>query len=498
MMNMMRGNLKLFSGPPGKLTFLAKTLARTFFPVLLSTGCQMEHTDRINARAIPASYVSGSFLVELPKETVGAEKETKKQELDVKTKEIAAEYGCDFRGAQTIAWERKSASLTDQELDRVYHLKMEGCDLDTEATRDVVDRIAQIQGIEAVEAEAIATAVQSDNDPSKSQQYYLKSINRDEACDLAGASQKPVVVAVVDSGVERNHPDLVKAFLRDSSGNVIGANFVDKSSDLPPDEAWDDQNGHGTHVAGIIAATSNNLKGIAGVAGCGNVLIMPVRVLGANGSGPTVGIDRGIQWAIENGADIINMSLGSYGTFLQPRTAHSKAIFDFAANRKVTVFAAAGNDAHINGTQSSDLMRKISESISDEDAGKYYIYHYPATFRNVISVASTTSADTFSEFSNRGFATDIAAPGSQILSTYKGSYANLSGTSMATPVAAGAYALALGSVKDVITEDLAFVDAEQLLINSVMEAGKLDAELVSSSGILNAGELTLGVKQAAQ
>ncbi|MGE0174168.1 MAG: S8 family serine peptidase [Oligoflexales bacterium] len=494
----MSGNRITFLSPPGKLTLLAKTLARTFFPVLLSTGCQMEHSDRINARAIPANHVSGSFIVEFAKDTTGAEKEAKKQELDLKAKEIATEYGCDFTNAENIAWERKDYTLSFDELDRVFHIKMEGCELDSIQTRDVVDRLAQIQDLEAVEAEAVNQAVQTENDPSKSQQYYLRSINRDQACDLAGASQKPVIVAVVDSGVERNHPDLVKAFLRDTAGNVIGANFVDKSSNLPPDEAWDDLNGHGTHVAGIIAATSNNQKGIAGVAGCGNVKIMPVRVLNNEGKGPTVQVDRGVQWAIENGADIINLSLGSYATYQQTRPTHTKAIFDFAANRKVMVFAAAGNDGHLNGTKNADLMREIQKDISDEDAEKYFIYHYPATYRNVISVASTNASNEFSSFSNRGFATDIAAPGSQILSTYKGAYEVLNGTSMATPVAAGSYALALGSVKDAITENLAADVAEKLLLKSVMEAGQLDATLVTSSGVINAGELTLSVKEDAQ
>src|SRR5690606_10271978 len=145
-----------------------------------------------------------------------------------------------------------------------------------------------------------------ENDPLKHEQEHIQVIRRDNACEQARASMEPIIVAVVDSGVDTDHPDLEGAFLRGSEGEIIGANFVGSGANMPPDMNADDVGGHGTHVAGLIAAAANNGEGVVGVASCANVKIMPIRVLGDNGRGTTIEIERGVKWAADHGAHIIN------------------------------------------------------------------------------------------------------------------------------------------------------------------------------------------------
>jgi thermitase len=235
------------------------------------------------------------------------------------------------------------------------------------------------------------------NDPYFStQQWGPQKIQAPQAWDVTRGSSS-VMIAIVDTGVQYDHPDL--------SGKVYaGYDFV--SND------WDpyDENGHGTHCAGIAAATTNNGVGIAGVAP--NASILAVRVLDANGSGTLDNVASGIDYAADAGAQVISLSLGS----TSGSTTLQNAV-DYAWNHGSVVVAAAGNS---------------SSSAPN----------YPAYYSNAIAVASTTSSDTLSSFSNYGSWVDVAAPGSSIFSTYPyDTYATLSGTSMATPHVAGEAAL---------------------------------------------------------
>jgi subtilisin family serine protease len=173
------------------------------------------------------------------------------------------------------------------------------------------------------------------------------------------------------------------------------------------DYSPDDGNGHGTHVAGTAAAETNNGTGGAGT--CPNCRIMPVRVLDNNGSGSLSNVANGIAWASDNGAQVINLSLGGPGS-----TALQDAV-NYAWNRGSFLACAAGND----GTSSTTNAR-------------------PGAYTNCFAVASTTSSDSRSSFSNYGTWVEAAAPGSSIYSTWLGSsYNTISGTSMATPHVAG-------------------------------------------------------------
>ena len=242
--------------------------------------------------------------------------------------------------------------------------------------------------------------LQKPNDGTDAYQWFHDAIGSFSAWGTTmGAG---VTVAVLDTGVQSNHPDLTPV--------LTGANTLTGTTTT----ATDDSTGHGTHVAGIIAARANNIGG-RGVAPLASIL--PVKVLGDDGSGTTAGIIRGIKWVInEDGgsrrADVINMSLGGYYFDVEYMRATAEAI-----RSGIVIVAAAGNDGNNNRCM-------------------------PADYPGVVCVASTDMAGQRSCFSNYGPQVTIAAPGSSIRSTVPtSSYGVKSGTSMATPVVAGAVAL---------------------------------------------------------
>lgn len=243
-----------------------------------------------------------------------------------------------------------------------------------------------------VEPNYLYEATFTPNDPGVGQQWAWSVIQAYSAWDVTQGSSA-TVIAIVDTGIQRNHPDL-------DAKIVAGYDFV--SGDTAPD----DGNGHGTHVAGTSAAETNNGTGGAGT--CPNCKLMPVRVLDNNGSGTLANVANGITWAADNGANVINLSLG--GT--SGSTTLQNAV-DYAWNRGVFLACAAGN--------------------SNTSAPSY-----PAYYSNCFAVASTDSNDARSSFSNYGNWVEVAAPGRDIYSTWLNSgYNTISGTSMATPHVAG-------------------------------------------------------------
>jgi len=212
-----------------------------------------------------------------------------------------------------------------------------------------------------------------------------------------------IKVAVIDSGIDLEHPDLQVAG---------GYNAISSGSSA------DDDYGHGTHVAGTVAALDNDI-GVVGVAP--EASLYAVKVLNANGSGWWSHVIAGIEWSVENDMQVINMSLGSssdsYGL---------KAACDAARDAGVVVIAAAGNSGNSWGFGDRVL--------------------YPAKYESVIAVAATDSSDTRIYFSSTGPAVELAAPGVNVLSTTMGgNYGTKSGTSMASPHVAGLSALIIAS-----------------------------------------------------
>jgi thermitase len=208
------------------------------------------------------------------------------------------------------------------------------------------------------------------------------------------------VIAVLDTGVDGNHPDL-------SPQLVDGFNFVRPGSDTG------DDNWHGTAVAGVAAGAPHDDGTLASY--CARCSIMPVKVLDAHEEGSDERIARGITWAVDHGARVVNLSLSG-----AEESAPLTRALRYAASRRVVVVAAAGND----GTASPS---------------------YPAADPTVIAVAATDPNDRVYGWSNRGKWVTIAAPGVQESTLRGGSYFSFKGTSAAAPAVAGTAALCLSA-----------------------------------------------------
>ncbi|MCK9462679.1 MAG: S8 family peptidase [Proteobacteria bacterium] len=260
-------------------------------------------------------------------------------------------------------------------------------DLPVEAA---LEQLRKLPVFEFVEPNYIYRPVWETSDPHWGDQWALAKIRTAAGWGLETGDAK-VVIAILDTGVDLDHPDLVRKI-------VPGYDFVDG------DDQADDVASHGTHCAGIAAASANNGKGIAGI--CANCSIMPVRVLNADG-GSASDVANGIVWAADHGAKVISLSLG--GIF--ESITQNEAI-DYAWSKGAVVVAAAGN---------------LGVSAP----------HYPGTYPTCIAVGATETDDRRSDYSNYGDWVDVAAPGTFIMSTVPGGYGMMSGTSMATPHVAG-------------------------------------------------------------
>lgn len=243
------------------------------------------------------------------------------------------------------------------------------------------------------------------NDPRSSEQKGLGIIGMGKAWDLSLGDPR-VVIAVIDSGADLEHPDL--------RPNLVPGYNVLSQGQTPPQ----DDNGHGTHAAGIAAAATDNREGIAGT--CPRCKLMPIKALDAEGAGNAFDVAVGLVWAVDHGAQVINMSLG--GPQSDPTLERAVR---YALTRNVPVVVAAGNES------TSELR-------------------YPAAINGVISVGAVDSSRQLAGFSNYGSWVTVVAPGVQILSTmpmrsvfmtenegYQTRYDFMDGTSMAAPIVAG-------------------------------------------------------------
>jgi subtilisin family serine protease len=321
---------------------------------------------------------------------------------------------------------------------------------------NIIDELTNSDAVEYVQLNYIYTDlfVNTPNDADFSSQYAHARISSEEAWSTTTGS-RDVLVAVIDSGVDYNHPDIKDNYWTNSGEMGLDENGEDKSTNGIDDDGngyvddfrgWDfingdndpmDDNSHGTHCAGIIGASGNNSIGVVGVNW--EVSMVGIKIFSARGSTNSAAIVEGVEYATLMGVSLSNNSWG--GTEYEPAL---EAAIKEAQKAGIIFVAASGNNR------------------ADTDRRTFY----PAGYKidNVVSVLSTDSRDNKSSFSNYGSGSvHIGAPGSSILSTVPGGgYRSMSGTSMAAPYVAGAVALAMSQFPD---ED------HVKLINRVIHSG---------------------------
>ncbi len=312
--------------------------------------------------------------------------------------------------------------------------------------------LAELEALEDVDwAEPLmrVDAFGTPNDPYYGYQWHLSTIGMGQAWDVSTGNN--VIVAVVDTGVSA---------INDGYSSLLsGYDFVDDDADAS------DENGHGTHVAGTIAQKTNNRVGVAGMAY--DASILPVRVLDADGSGTSADVASGVIWAVDNGAQVINMSLGSNSPMALVEQACA-----YAAEAGVLVVAAAGNDgytAHVS---------------------------YPAAYSSALAVSATDLNGDIAYYSNRGEEIELAAPGGDVTAdqdgdgygdgvlqeTFSGSstgYYFFQGTSMAAPHVAGLAALLIANG---VTE---LEDLREALTSTAADLGDVGFDTTYGYGLMD-------------
>ncbi len=343
---------------------------------------------------------------------------------------------------------------------------------DPEQTAAAERRLKNRPEVDFVQPNYVRRFCDNPNDSLFSQQWALAKINAASAWNIE-RGQREIILAIIDSGVDYNHPDLTGNIWRNSDDNTI--NHLDDDGNGYVDDhcGWDftdapalpglgdfterdndplDEGGHGTHVAGIAAATVNNRLGISGVApGCRIMALRAGFRMPGGGFLQDDDIAAAILYAADNGANVINMSFGD------PRPSPLlKAALDYAVSKGCLPIAAAGNEG-----------------------GPHILY--PAAYDNVIAVGSTDVNDRLAGSSSYGAALTLTAPGVAVLSAWPGGgYQILSGTSMAAPHVTGAVGLLLSQRPGLDAENVRAIlqqsahDLGESGFDSQFGAGRLD------------------------
>ena len=304
--------------------------------------------------------------------------------------------------------------------------------------------------IEYVEPNRERRLMATVNDPYYSQQWWIPHVKADILWTQASKQQKDMVVAVIDTGVDSAHEDLKS---RIAPG---GYNFYSNTADVT------DEKGHGTMVAGIIAAQLNNRKGMAGTAGPYRVSVLPLKIFNQD-TASLSDLIRAIDYAIAQDVDIINMSLGGKEFSRLENEAIRRAV-----DAGITVVAAAGNDA----LAGNPVM-------------------YPAAYDHVISVGAVNSKNVKADFSTYNEQVDLVAPGQGILSTAPNlKYSKGDGTSFAAPIVSGTVAMVKGLYPELSPHEI-----EQLFRRSATDLGMPGFDSYYGMGVLDAGKLYAQLKE---
>lgn len=330
---------------------------------------------------------------------------------------------------------------------------------------------AQSKALDEAQSQTVGSKLITYNDPLVVHQWGLHTMSLPKLWQQPVITQKRPIIAILDTGVDIEHPDL-KANIWTNAKEADGAEDYDDDGNGFKDDlhGWDfvnqtgrvgDWNGHGTHCAGLAAAVGGNGIGIVGANP--DALIMPVTVMQSDGTGDVATIIKGIDYAVANGADIISMSFGSYGESKAEEQALGRAY------QKAILVAAAGNDCKNLNT----------------DTKVFFLFPmYPASYTFVLGVQAMNihgfitswsnyddDGPTYSEWGeDKLYNYELLAPGVEMMSTYPGgNYKRLSGTSMATPMVAGAVSR-LVQTKEYPNKEYLFGD----LINACSSVGGLD------------------------
>ena len=386
----------------------------------------------------------------------------------------------------------KSVSGTNvntEGMNQLYRIKFD--EAKAESVMKAVEEVEELTEIEYAEPNYILYALSSgseitdcehyESEPLFKEQWAFNAINLKNVWTKKKITDKRPVIAILDTGVDTEHPDLAENIWtneREANGqedadddangfkdDLHGWDFVNQTSRLG------DWNGHGTHVAGIAAAAGKNGIGITGANP--DALIMPVTVMQSDGTGDVATIIKGIDYAAANGADIINMSIGTYGYSLAMEQALGRAY------ATAVLVAAAGNDAYCINNKligHKEICEKESRPM------------FPAAFTFVLGVESSNrdgSRASFSNYDEDGptfskyselqlYNYELRAPGVAIMSTFPGGkYKALNGTSMASPLVAGAISRLL-QCKEYTSKEVLFGDlihARKKNSNNIVDFG---------------------------
>ena len=364
-------------------------------------------------------------------------------------------------------------TIQERDLSQLYLISLS--DDHAEETIQMIEELNALEEVEFAEPNYRVYTLADDNiaadyssNPMTSQQWYLDAYGVKELWNKPIINKARPVIAIIDTGVDITHPDLkdniwtnqAEADGRDDYDNdrngfkndVHGWDFINNTSKMR------DNNSHGTHVAGIAAAANNGL----GIVGANpRALIMPVTVMQSDGTGDVATIVKGIDYAVRNGATVINMSIGTYGNSNALRQSLEKAY------QSAVIVAAAGNDGRCIYFSHFGVKHFPPEPKP--------MACFPAAYSFVLGVQATTNSESLASFSNYdddgplsscestpqdpdGFNYELKAPGYLIYSTIPGGkYKELNGTSMASPLSAGAIS-ALMMVKQYDSQEILWGD----------------------------------------
>lgn len=385
-------------------------------------------------------------------------------------------------GATAVGKKRKAFNGTDvvaKDLSQLYVLR-----LATTEPVNVFDVVNQLKGLNEVEyaepnyivhtLETSPGITETPDDPMYELQYGISAINLDKLWPMPVISKEGPIIAILDTGVEIDHPDLKDNIWTNEKESEGSEGYDDDGNGYKDDiHGWDfinntgeiyDYNGHGTHCAGIAAASGFNGTGIIGANP--DARIMPVTVMQSNGTGDIATIIKGVDYATANGANIISMSIGGYASSIAYEQALGKAY------QNAVIVAAAGNDGYCLNHAHLEKGQPVPMPM------------FPAAYSFVLGVQASSNNGNLAGFSNYDdngpifseypesqlYNYEITAPGVSITSTYPGGiYKALNGTSMATPLVAGAISRLL-QTKEYNNWELLFGD----LIHTLQSNGVID------------------------